>query len=737
MKKFSFKVTGMSCAMCVSHVEKCVKSLPGVADVQISLVDGYMEIKVSNENLLPETVEKAVKDAGYHAELITAAAKEPEDVSENKEMIQRLIVSLVITIPLFISVMLYRPEQLGSWELFGIVQMLLAATVMYFGKNFYINGFKALLKFAPTMDTLVAIGTSASFIYSLVMLLNVLFTKDLTGSGLYFDSSAMIVTIVTLGKFIESKSKHKVSAALQELMSLTPRDATRIKVDGSQEIVQFESIQVGDILMVKPGERLGVDGIIIEGNSTFDESAITGESLPVDHYPGDQVYAGTLNQFGVIKIRTTTTGEDTTLAKIVDLMKKASITKAKLTRTIDKISLFFVPAILLCSLATGFIWSSIDQEITKALIYAISVLVISCPCALGLATPLSIMAGMGAGARSGILFKTSEALESLYKIKNLVLDKTGTLTTGEAKIREISSSVCDQAKILEIAACLEACSEHPLAAAVIKEAQSHKIDIKAAENFSYEPGLGISGTVADQRYYLGNYRFITAKCRKESISEITTKAETILYLGSDSSYIGYLAVSDEVRYTSLAFIEDLKKAKIAVHMITGDNQETAFMVADHLKIDRNCVKAQCLPQDKENYITQVRASGLTAMVGDGINDGPALMKADIGIGIGAGSDIALESSSVVLIKNEPADILKAIDLSRCTVKNIYQNIFWCFIYNLLCIPVAAGALAVFGLGLTPVMAATAMSVSSICVVINALRLSRWKQKKQPKNERQN
>ncbi len=730
MKKLSFKVTGMSCTMCSSHVEKSVRRLNGVSEVLVNLVDGNMEVSVEDENVTSEKIIAAVTDAGYGAELITNETELGNEQSlKNKEMTKRLIISLLITIPLFLAALLYHPEKLGTWELFGIAQMALAIIVMKVGKKFYINGLKSFLKLRPTMDTLVAIGTGASFIYSLFILLKVIFTREFNNEGLYFDSSAMILTIVTLGKFIENRSKRKVSAALQDLMNLAPKEATRVKTDGTQEIVSFDSIKVGDIILVKPGEHLGIDGVIIEGNSTFDESAITGESLSVDHGPGDTLYSGSLNQFGVIKVKALTTGSDTTISKIVELMKKASLTKAKLTRTIDKISLFFVPTILLLAILTGVIWYKVNADLGQALIYAISVLVISCPCALGLATPLSIMVGMGVGAKSGILFKTSEALESLYKIKNLVMDKTGTLTTGEAKVNEICSNVCDQGKFLEIAASLELSSEHPLAAAIIKEAKSQHLEIQVAKNFSYEPGLGISGNVDDQNYYFGNYRFITQKCNQKNIPEITTKAETILYLASEAAFIGYLSISDEIRYSSINLLEDLDNLKVNAYMITGDNQESAYKVADHLKISHDQVKAQCLPQDKEQFVTDLKNKNLTAMVGDGINDGPALMKADIGIAIGAGSGIALESSSVILIKNEPTDIVKAIDLSKSTVKNIYENIFWCFIYNLVCIPIAGGALATFGIGLTPVMAAIAMSASSLCVVINALRLSRWKYKK--------
>ena len=739
-----YTVTGMSCAACSARVEKAVKAVPGVTSCSVSLLTNSMGVEGTAN---ASAIVKAVQEAGYGASPKAAAAETPSAEldaladHETPRLKKRLIASLV-----FLAVLMYfsMGHMMWGWPLphwfdgnhvaMGLVQLLLAGIVMVINQKFFISGFKGLLHRAPNMDTLVALGSSASFLWSTYALF-AMTRAQVDGNDalvmhymmeLYFESAAMILTLITVGKMLEARSKGKTTDALKSLMKLAPQTATLLR-EGAEVTVPIAQVKKGDLFVVRPGENIPVDGLVLEGSSAVNESALTGESIPVDKAAGDKVSAATTNQSGFLKCEATRVGEDTTLAQIIRMVSDAAATKAPIAKIADTVSGFFVPAVISISVLTTLVWLLLGREFGYALARGISVLVISCPCALGLATPVAIMVGNGLGARNGILFKTAASLEAAGRTQIVALDKTGTITSGEPRVTDIlPAEGVSESELLTLAASLEQKSEHPLAKAVLAYAETETIACPDVTDFAALPGNGLSARLDGMEIYGGNAEFIATKASvpaelQAEAARLAAEGKTPLFFGGAGRLMGVIAVADTLKEDSPRAIRELQNMGIRVVMLTGDNQRTADAIGRQAGVDE--VIAGVLPDGKEAVIRRLQESGKVAMVGDGINDAPALTRADTGIAIGAGTDVAIDAADVVLMNSRLSDVPAAIRLSRATLRNIHENLFWAFIYNIIGIPLAAGVFIPFGLTLNPMFGAAAMSLSSFCVVSNALRLN--------------
>ena len=743
-----FNVTGMSCAACSARVEKAVSKVPGVASCSVSLLTNSMGVEGTAS---AADIIKAVQDAGYGASPkaaggAAAASSTNADLDaladhETPKLKRRLIASVG-----FLLVLMYfsMGHMMWGWPLphwfdgnhiaMGLVQLLLAGIVMVINQKFFINGFKGLIHRSPNMDTLVALGSMASFVWSTYALFAMTRAQVDGNSELvmhymmefYFESAAMILTLITVGKMLEARSKGKTTDALKSLMKLAPKTATLLR-DGAEVTVGIEQVQKGDIFVVRPGENIPVDGIVLEGTSAVNESALTGESIPVDKAEGDKVSAATTNQSGFLKCQATRVGEDTTLSQIIKMVSDAAATKAPIAKIADTVSGFFVPAVITIAVITTIVWLLLGRELGYALARGISVLVISCPCALGLATPVAIMVGNGLGAKNGILFKTAASLEAAGRTQIVALDKTGTITSGEPKVTDIlPAEGVTEGELLTLAAALERKSEHPLAKAVLAYTEAQKLDAPEVTDFAALPGNGLAAKLDGVDIFAGSAVFIQTKVTvpaalQEKAAALSAQGKTPLFFGGADRLLGIIAVADTIKEDSPRAIKELQNMGIRVVMLTGDNQRTADAIGRQAGVDE--VIAGVLPDGKEAVIRQLQASGKVAMVGDGINDAPALTRADTGIAIGAGTDVAIDTADVVLMNSKLSDVPAAIRLSRATLRNIHENLFWAFIYNIIGIPLAAGVFIPFGLTLNPMFGAAAMSLSSFCVVSNALRLN--------------
>lgn len=758
-----FNVTGMSCSACSSHVQKSVSKVAGVNNADVNLLTNSMVVDYDENTTNADAIIQAVKKAGYGA---TRANKEntasknqqsPADIAnENaKQMKKRLIFSIAFWIPLmYVSMghmvymwlgidMPYITKNFlhGSSNAitFAFTQFLLLLPIVAANKKYFTNGFKTLKNLSPNMDSLIAVGAGAAIVYGIFAIYRIgygyghgnmeLVTKYM--HDLYFESAGTILTLITIGKYLESRSKGKTSEAITKLMNLAPKTVTVIR-DGVEKNIGISDVVVGDIYIIKSGEAVGVDGVVIEGEASFDEAAITGESMPVAKKKGDNIVSASINKGGFVKAKAVKVGDDTTIAQIIKLVEAASSSKAPIAKMADKIAGVFVPCVMAIALITGIVWLIAGAGTEFALSNAIAVLVISCPCALGLATPVAIMVGTGKGAENGILIKTGEALEAAHLIDTVVLDKTGTITKGQPQVTQVIPYNIEEKKLLEIAVSLEKASEHPLAEAVIKKCDSENISAKAVKDFKAIFGMGISGVLDGTTYYAGNMKLMKSsgiifdENISNKIDELSKKGNTPLIFADSNRVIGIISVADVVKPTSAKAISEFKKYGIHVIMLTGDNQVTAEAIRKEVGIDE--VIAGVLPTQKEAKISQLKSEGKkVAMIGDGVNDAPALMSADVGIAIGAGTDIAIESADVVLVKNDLMDAVGVIKLSKAVIRNIKENLFWAFFYNSIGIPLAAGVLyPIWGIKLNPMFGAAAMSLSSVCVVCNALRLKRLK-----------
>lgn len=745
-----FNVTGMSCAACSARVEKAVLNVEGVTSCSVSLLTNSMGVEGTAST--PEII-KAVEDAGYGASLKgkhgkgeASGVNDYEDALKDKEtpVLKKRLWSSVG----FLVVLMYfsMGHMMWNWPLpsfydnnhvaMGLTQLLLTIVIMVINQKFFINGFKSLWHRAPNMDALVALGSGAAFVYSTYALFAM---TDAQVKGdmdavmaymheFYFESAAMILTLITVGKMLEARSKGKTTDALKSLMKLAPKTAVIIK-DGRETEVSIDQVNKGDIFVVRPGESIPVDGVILEGNSAVNEAALTGESIPVDKAEGDMVSAATVNQSGFLRCEAARVGEDTTLSQIIQMVSDAAATKAPIAKVADKVSGVFVPAVIAIAAVTIIVWLLAGEGIGFALARGISVLVISCPCALGLATPVAIMVGNGMGAKNGIMFKTAVSLEEAGKMQIVALDKTGTITSGEPKVTDIIPNGVTEEELLTIAYFLERKSEHPLAKAVIGyvEEEFEMQEAEEVSEFTALPGNGLSAVWNGSRLLGGNFNFISTKAEitdavREQSEKLSEEGKTPLFFAMDGRFIGIIAVADVIKEESPQAVAELKNMGIHVVMLTGDNERTAKAIGKQAGVDE--VIAGVLPDGKENVIRELKEKGKVAMVGDGINDAPALTRADIGIAIGAGTDIAIDAADVVLMKSRLSDVPAAIRLSRATLKNIHENLFWAFIYNIIGIPLAAGVwIPLFGWQLNPMFGAAAMSLSSFCVVTNALRLN--------------
>ena len=742
-----YNVTGMSCAACSARVEKAVSKVPGVASCSVSLLTNSMGVEGTASSA---EIIKAVQDAGYGASPKRAGAAAASSTSadldaladhETPKLKRRLIASLG-----FLLVLMYfsMGHMMWGWPLprwfdgnhiaMGLVQLLLAGIVMVINQKFFINGFKGLLHGSPNMDTLVAMGSMASFVWSTYALFAMTRAQVDGNSELvmhymmefYFESAAMILTLITVGKMLEARSKGKTTDALKSLMKLAPQTATLLR-EGAEVTVPIAQVKKGGLFVVRPGENIPVDGLVLEGSSAVNESALTGESIPVDKAAGDKVSAATTNQSGFLKCEATRVGEDTTLAQIIRMVSDAAATKAPIAKIADTVSGFFVPAVISISVLTTLVWLLLGREFGYALARGISVLVISCPCALGLATPVAIMVGNGLGARNGILFKTAASLEAAGRTQIVALDKTGTITSGEPRVTDIlPAEGVSESELLTLAASLEQKSEHPLAKAVLAYAETETIACPDVTDFAALPGNGLSARLDGMEIYGGNAEFIATKASvpaelQAEAARLAAEGKTPLFFGGAGRLMGVIAVADTLKEDSPRAIRELQNMGIRVVMLTGDNQRTADAIGRQAGVDE--VIAGVLPDGKEAVIRRLQESGKVAMVGDGINDAPALTRADTGIAIGAGTDVAIDAADVVLMNSRLSDVPAAIRLSRATLRNIHENLFWAFIYNIIGIPLAAGVFIPFGLTLNPMFGAAAMSLSSFCVVSNALRLN--------------
>lgn len=745
-----YNVNGMSCAACAARVERAVKGIDGVCQVSVSLLTNSMQVE---GDVADESVIKAVEDAGYKIEVKGDEQQAGDDIGklENKEstaLKKRLLTSLIFLVVLMYFSMGHMMLNLPLPSFYdnnhiamGITQMILAIVVMVINKVFFISGFKSLMKKSPNMDTLVALGSGASFVYSVYALTAMIYYHAVgkydTARGymdeFYFESAAMILELITVGKLLESISKGKTTDALKGLMSLKPVTAHKLTEGGSVD-VPVEQVKVGDIFVVKPGESIPVDGVTIKGTSAVDESALTGESIPVDKKEGDDVYCATINQSGHLTCKATKVGVDTSLSKIIKMVSEAGASKAPIAKVADKVSGVFVPVVMAIAFITTVVWLTFGYDIGFALARGISVLVISCPCALGLATPVAIMVGNGVGAKNGILYKTAAAIEECGRIDTVAIDKTGTLTKGRPEVTDVRIlSGHTEEELMSIAYSLEARSEHPIALAIVKKAENDKIKMMDITDFEAVAGNGLKGRLQGKMFYGGNEDYIKGYADvDDNVSSVikgyAMEGKTPVIFAADGDVIGIIAVADELKEDSAKAVSLFKEMGIKVCMITGDNVYSANAVAKKAGIDN--VVAKVLPQGKKDAIKELKKQGKVAMIGDGINDAPALVEADLGIAIGAGTDIAIDAADVVLVKSSLMDAAIAVKLGRATLKNIHENLFWAFIYNVLGIPLAAGVwIPLAGITLSPMFGAAAMSLSSFCVVSNALRLNLFKTNK--------
>lgn len=746
-----YNVTGMSCAACSARVEKAVAKVPGVTTCSVSLLTNSMGVDGSAS---PQEIIVAVEAAGYGAsEKVTNAPKavtgsnaaDAGDALVDKEtplLKQRLIWSVV-----FLVVLLYfsMGAMMWGWPLPGVVgknlmiqgltQLLLTGIIMVINQRFFVSGFKSLFRRAPNMDTLVALGATAAFCFSTYALFRMLAAGDhhtrmmIMDSDFYFEAAGTILTLITVGKMLEARSKGKTTDALKSLMKLAPKTAVLVR-DGVEIEVSIDQVQKGDIFVVRPGENIPVDGVVLEGHSAVNESALTGESIPVDKVVGDTVSAATLNQSGFITCQATRVGEDTTLAQIIQMVSDAAATKAPIAKIADKVSGVFVPVVIVIAVVTTIVWLFLGESVGYALARGITVLVISCPCSLGLATPVAIMVGNGMGAKNGILFKTAVSLEETGKANIVALDKTGTITSGEPKVTDIlPADGVGEDELLRLAFALERKSEHPLARAILQTAEERRMKAEDVTDFQALPGNGLTATWNGSKLNGGNYNFISTQSDipakiKSQAEKLAEQGKTPLFFSQDKKLSGIIAVADVIKEDSPRAVREMQNMGIHVVMLTGDNERTARAIGTQAGVDE--VIAGVLPDGKENVIRALKEKGRVAMVGDGINDAPALTRADIGVAIGAGTDVAIDAADVVLMKSRLSDVPAAIRLSRVTLRNIHQNLFWAFFYNALGIPLAAGVFVSLGMTLTPIFAAAAMSLSSFFVVSNALRLNLFK-----------
>ena len=738
MNKTTYTVTGMSCAACSARVEKAVSGLPGVTACSVNLLTNTLQIE---GNVTEETVKKAVEGAGYGL-LPSATEKKAAPAraaaSPLAEMRRRFFVSLVLLLLLMLLSMGHRmlgmPLPFGLSESIlsvGVLEMLLSTAILFLNRGFFVRGARGALHGAPNMDTLVSLGAAASYGYSLFVLFEMIFAAEAGNAALthalshslYFESAAMILTLVTLGKMLEARAKGKATDAIATLLSLTPDTAVRLR-DGEEERVAVEKIVRGDVLVLRPGERVPVDGRVLTGEGAFDESALTGESLPVDKKEGDPLYAATVNRSGHLTFLAEGVGEDTALARIVRMVKEASATKAPMAKLADRVAGVFVPTVLLLALAAFLGWLIGTGSAEAALRYGVSVLVISCPCALGLATPVAIMVGSGKGASVGILFKTATALEYTGRVRTVILDKTGTLTEGRLSVcRMLPAEGVTEERLLSLAAAAEKGSEHPLAAAILTAARERGLALSQVVGFEAHAGYGVSASVEEKRLLCGKETFVSCPLPdglRETVRAEARTGKTPVFVSADGAYLGCILLSDTVKPDAAVAVKRLHEMKIETLLLTGDRRETACALAESLGIAK--VVAEVLPEGKEAAVVEEQRESRVMMVGDGINDAIALTRADVGVAIGAGTDVAVDAADVVLTGSRLSDLPAAIALSRATVRNMKQNLFWAFFYNCLGIPLAAGALAFAGVSLDPMVAAAAMSLSSVTVVSNALRL---------------
>ena len=739
MRNYTFKVEGMSCSACANRVERITKKIDGVESENVNFATEKLTVRVDAEKVRYSDIKLAVDKAGFklikEEDQVKEASKKKD---ESKLLLNRFIFSLIFTVPLLIISMGHMvgmplPSIIDPMKNplnFALVQLVLTIPVMVAGYKFYKIGYKNLFKLSPNMDSLIAIGTSAAVAYGLFAIYKILNGETHYAMHLYFESAVVILTLITLGKYLEAVSKGKTSEAIKKLMGLAPKTATIIK-NGKEVSIPIEEVIVGDIILVKPGEKLPVDGEIIEGSTSIDESMLTGESIPVEKNIGSTVIGASINKAGFIKYKATKVGKDTALAQIVKLVEEAQGTKAPIAKMADIIAAYFVPTVMALAIIAAVGWLIAGESTVFALTIFISVLVIACPCALGLATPTAIMVGTGKGAENGVLIKGGEALETTYKIDTIVFDKTGTITEGKPKVTDIICNGIKEEEVLVLAASAEKGSEHPLGEAIVREAEDRSLEFKSLEHFKAGPGHGIEVTIEGKDILLGNKKLmIENNINIESLhvesDRLATEGKTPMYIAINNKLSGIIAVADTVKENSKAAIEELKKMNVNVAMITGDNKKTAEAIAKSVGID--IVLAEVLPEDKANEVKKLQGQNRkVAMVGDGINDAPALVQADVGIAIGSGTDVAIESADIVLMKSDLKDVVTAIRLSKATIKNIKENLFWAFGYNVLGIPVAMGVLHIFGGPLlNPMIAAAAMSFSSVSVLLNALRLKKFK-----------
>ena len=744
-KQKEYIIEGMSCASCAMTIENAVSKIPGVHKASVNLATEIMTVE-ANDSVTPEDIAKVVDGVGYSARPRGKSVEEElEEKNEKKEahlreMKRNLTISAIFTVPLLFIAMadmvgIPMPAFLSPMQSpvsYALIQLALVLPILWVGRRFFVDGFKALSKGHPNMDSLVALGTSAAFLYSLYGTYHVLEGHAHFAMNLYYESAGVILTLITLGKYFEAVSKGKTSMAIQTLVGLAPKMATVLR-DGQEVEVPVEEVQVGDLIRVKPGEKVPVDGVVAEGNSTVDESMLTGESIPVSKAVGDEVIGASLNKTGSFILKATKIGKDTALSQIIQLVEQAQGSKAPIAKLADKVSGVFVPIVIALALVSGLAWYFLGQESwVFALTITISVLVIACPCALGLATPTAIMVGTGKGAENGILLKSGEALEEANHVNMVVFDKTGTITNGTPVVTDVvTADHTDADAIVRLAASLEVASEHPLGEAIVAKAKEQGAAFDEVTNFEAIPGFGIKGHVGETLVFLGNEKWMRengladAKMN-EKANRFAEQGKTPLYIGYNNAVQGLIVVADTVKESSARAIQTLHEMGIQVAMMTGDHERTAQAIATEVGIDR--VFSEVLPQDKANYVSKLQEEGyIVAMVGDGINDAPALAQAQVGIAIGTGTDVAIESADAVLMKSDLMDVPAMLKLSRATIRNIKENLFWAFAYNIIGIPFAMGVLHLFGGPLlNPMIAGAAMSFSSVSVVLNALRLKRWK-----------
>ena len=745
-----YQITGMSCAACAARVETAAGGVPGVESCQVNLLTGTLRLEC-DAAYSEQALRAAVTAAGYGvADDDSPESAKNERDAEERQLKRRWVVSVCLLVPLMVLTMGHMifplPDVMHTplgMTVSAALQLALTLPVVLINRRYFTRGYAALFHRSPNMDTLVAVGSSAALLYGLYILIRMIAALALgrpdevaAYSGqLYFESAAMILTLVTVGKYLESRSKGKTGSAIAGLLALSPDTATVLR-DGREVTVPTAQIQVGETVLVRPGGRIPVDGVLLEGSGGVDESALTGESIPVEKEPGDTLSAATINLTGFLKLRAERVGEDTTLAQIVRLVENANATKAPIARLADRVAGVFVPVVMGISIATLIVWLLVGHSLSFALSNAICVLVISCPCALGLATPVAIMVGTGRGAEMGVLFRSAEALEQLHKVTTLVLDKTGTLTNGRPVVTDLVPLEISEELLLTVAYSLEHASEHPLAGAIVAAAQARSLPLREMDSFSAVSGKGIVAEHGGITYCAGSLRFLEEQNVQvpEQLRSMMDSGKTLVYLSADSRCIGAIAIADTLRPGAREAIERLHADGIQTVLLTGDNRQTAEAIARQVGIDR--VVAQVLPQQKEQEVARLCESGVVAMVGDGINDAPALTRADVGIAVGSGTDIAIESADVIITGSDLRAIDEAIRLSRAVIGNIRMNLFWAFFYNCIGIPLAAGVLyPAFGLLLSPMIGAAAMSLSSVCVVTNALRLRRFDKTKASKEEK--